>query len=122
MRPTWIVLGLVVGIGAVAYVRLREKAGEAKGAPLARTAGAPNGAGEPVAGEPAMAAVRASEGAAEASDASPALAKPAAASEPTGSPEETAAAELRAKLDAPFERALLHTVRGMGYVLEARDE
>ena len=29
---------------------------------------------------------------------------------------------LRAKLDAPFERALLHTVRGMGYVLEARDE
>ena len=27
---------------------------------------------------------------------------------------------LRAKLDAPFERALLHTVRGMGYVLEAR--
>ena len=28
---------------------------------------------------------------------------------------------LRAKLDAPFERALLHTVRGMGYVLEARD-
>ena len=29
---------------------------------------------------------------------------------------------LRAKLDAPFERTLLHTVRGMGYVLEARDE
>ena len=28
---------------------------------------------------------------------------------------------LRAKLDAPFERALLHTARGMGYVLEARD-
>jgi DNA-binding response OmpR family regulator len=29
---------------------------------------------------------------------------------------------LRGKLDAPFERALLHTARGMGYVLEARDE
>ena len=26
---------------------------------------------------------------------------------------------LRGKLDAPFERTLLHTVRGMGYVLEA---
>ena len=29
---------------------------------------------------------------------------------------------LRSKLDAPFEGTLLHTVRGMGYVLEARDE
>ncbi len=29
---------------------------------------------------------------------------------------------LRGKLDAPFERVLLHTVRGMGYVLEERDE
>ena len=28
---------------------------------------------------------------------------------------------LRGKLDVPFERALLHTARGMGYVLEARD-
>jgi two-component system copper resistance phosphate regulon response regulator CusR len=28
---------------------------------------------------------------------------------------------LRGKLDVPFERALLHTVRGMGYVLETRD-
>jgi heavy metal response regulator len=28
---------------------------------------------------------------------------------------------LRGKLDVPFERSLLHTVRGMGYVLEARD-
>ncbi|MBU7440552.1 heavy metal response regulator transcription factor [Paraburkholderia fungorum] len=27
---------------------------------------------------------------------------------------------LRAKLDAPFDRKLLHTIRGMGYVLEAR--
>lgn len=27
---------------------------------------------------------------------------------------------LRAKLDAPFEHALLHTMRGMGYVLELR--
>ena len=25
-------------------------------------------------------------------------------------------------LDAPFERTLLHTVRGMGYVLEEREE
>lgn len=29
---------------------------------------------------------------------------------------------LRGKLDAPFERTLLHTVRGMGYVLEEREE
>ncbi|HQR56658.1 MAG TPA: heavy metal response regulator transcription factor [Burkholderiaceae bacterium] len=29
---------------------------------------------------------------------------------------------LRGKLDVPFEQNLLHTVRGMGYVLEVRDE
>lgn len=29
---------------------------------------------------------------------------------------------LRGKLDLPFDRRLLHTVRGMGYVLESRDE
>lgn len=29
---------------------------------------------------------------------------------------------LRGKLDAPFERHLLHTVRGMGYVLEERQQ
>ncbi len=34
---------------------------------------------------------------------------------------EVAIRRLRGKLDAPFERPLLHTVRGMGYVLEARD-
>jgi len=28
---------------------------------------------------------------------------------------------LRAKLDDPFERKLIHTIRGVGYVLEARD-
>jgi two-component system copper resistance phosphate regulon response regulator CusR len=28
---------------------------------------------------------------------------------------------LRAKIDAPFTSALLHTIRGMGYVLEERD-
>ena len=28
---------------------------------------------------------------------------------------------LRAKIDTPFERPLLHTVRGMGYILEARE-
>ena len=33
---------------------------------------------------------------------------------------EVAIRRLRSKIDAPFERALLHTVRGMGYVLEAR--
>lgn len=35
---------------------------------------------------------------------------------------DVAVRRLRGKLDAPFERPLLHTVRGMGYVLEARDE
>jgi heavy metal response regulator len=33
---------------------------------------------------------------------------------------DVAVRRLRAKLDAPFEQALLHTVRGMGYVLERR--
>jgi two-component system copper resistance phosphate regulon response regulator CusR len=33
---------------------------------------------------------------------------------------EVAVRRLRAKLDDPFERPLLHTVRGMGYVLEER--
>lgn len=35
---------------------------------------------------------------------------------------EVAIRRLRGKLDAPFERPLLHTVRGMGYVLEVRTE
>lgn len=35
---------------------------------------------------------------------------------------ETAVKRLRAKLDGPFPSKLLHTVRGMGYVLEVRDE
>lgn len=34
---------------------------------------------------------------------------------------EVAIRRLRAKLDAPFPEKLLHTVRGMGYVLERRD-
>ena len=34
---------------------------------------------------------------------------------------EVAVRRLRAKLDDPFPRKLLHTVRGMGYVLEERD-
>lgn len=34
---------------------------------------------------------------------------------------EVAVRRLRSKLDLPFERPLLHTVRGMGYVLEVRD-
>ena len=34
---------------------------------------------------------------------------------------EVAVRRLRAKLDDPFPRPLLHTVRGMGYVLEERD-
>ncbi|KNE25506.1 MULTISPECIES: heavy metal response regulator transcription factor [Achromobacter] len=33
---------------------------------------------------------------------------------------EVAVRRLRAKIDDPFEKKLLHTVRGMGYVLEAR--
>ena len=35
---------------------------------------------------------------------------------------ETAIKRLRAKLDGPFPSKLLHTVRGMGYVLEVREE
>lgn len=35
---------------------------------------------------------------------------------------EVAIKRLRAKLDGPHESKLLHTVRGMGYILEPRDE
>ena len=35
---------------------------------------------------------------------------------------EVAIKRLRAKLDGPFQSTLLHTVRGMGYVLEVRDQ
>jgi len=35
---------------------------------------------------------------------------------------EVAIKRLRAKVDAPFAPKLLHTIRGMGYVLEPRDE
>ncbi len=59
MRPTWIVLGLVVGLGAVAYVKLRDRAGSETKAPLARPADAagdakgtvPTGGGAPPAGD-----------------------------------------------------------------------
>lgn len=35
---------------------------------------------------------------------------------------EVAIKRLRAKIDTPFNARLLHTIRGMGYVLELRDE
>lgn len=35
---------------------------------------------------------------------------------------DVAVRRLRNKIDGPFERSLLHTVRGMGYVLELREE
>jgi two-component system copper resistance phosphate regulon response regulator CusR len=35
---------------------------------------------------------------------------------------EVAVRRLRAKIDDPFGRRLIHTVRGMGYVLEARED
>lgn len=35
---------------------------------------------------------------------------------------EVAIKRLRAKIDTPFERSLLHTIRGMGYVLEDRGD
>jgi two-component system copper resistance phosphate regulon response regulator CusR len=35
---------------------------------------------------------------------------------------ETAIKRLRAKVDGPFTTKLLHTIRGMGYVLEVRDD
>ncbi len=119
MRPTWIVMGLVVGIGAVAYVRLREQAREATGgAPLVRTAAGPavlaatndaNRGGVP-AGAPAA------ETASDRDGGAPPLSKPAASAASTGSgdvaassegvapgepaPGEAEAADVRAKLDA----------------------
>lgn len=35
---------------------------------------------------------------------------------------EVAVRRLRVKLDVPFEQALLHTVRGVGYILESRND
>ena len=35
---------------------------------------------------------------------------------------EVAVRRLRAKIDDPFKRRLIHTIRGMGYVLEEREE
>jgi len=35
---------------------------------------------------------------------------------------EVAIKRVRAKVDAPYARKLLHTVRGMGYVLESRED
>jgi len=35
---------------------------------------------------------------------------------------EVAIKRLRAKVDAAFTPKLLHTIRGMGYVMEARDD
>jgi two-component system copper resistance phosphate regulon response regulator CusR len=35
---------------------------------------------------------------------------------------EVAVKRLRGKLDGPFQPTLLHTVRGMGYVLEVREQ
>ena len=35
---------------------------------------------------------------------------------------EVAMRRLRAKIDDPFDKILIHTIRGMGYVLEERDE
>jgi DNA-binding response OmpR family regulator len=35
---------------------------------------------------------------------------------------DVAVRRLRSKLDDPFDAKLLHTVRGMGYVLESRPE
>ena len=40
--------------------------------------------------------------------------------ESDGNVVDVAVTRLRAKLDGPFKRKLLHTVRGVGYVLEAR--
>jgi two-component system copper resistance phosphate regulon response regulator CusR len=35
---------------------------------------------------------------------------------------EVAIRRLRGKVDEPFDKKLLHTVRGMGYVLEPRSD
>ena len=35
---------------------------------------------------------------------------------------EVAVRRLRSKVDDPFERKLIHTLRGVGYVMEVRDE
>lgn len=94
MRPTWIVLGLVVGLGAVAYVKLRERA---DAPPLAKSPAAVVKAGEGAAGagEDAAGARKAVEPAGEA----PPLAKSAGAPSSLP-PEEAAAAEVRTQVDA----------------------
>src|SRR5437868_11156975 len=88
MRPTWIVLGLVVGLGAVAYVKVKSKADGASALARPADAGhAPAGpAGAPVAGPAAGTGVAGS----------PAAGAPPAA--PSGP--ETRAAEVRARIAA----------------------
>lgn len=103
MRPTWIVLGLVVGLGTVAYVKLREHTGAA---PLARTAeqgGAPVGNGngsDDLAG--GAAGAKAGDAAGKAPAATPPLAAPAAGV-PEASAEEVRAAALRTQIRAKRE-------------------
>jgi len=105
MKPTWIVLGLALGLGAVAYAKLREVASERESAktPLARTV-------EPRPGD-AKASEAGPPGAAKAGepatppppDGTPPLAKSAGAAPstpPTSEPAEQAAAALRASLVA----------------------
>jgi hypothetical protein len=83
MRPTWIVLGLVVGLGAVAYVKLKTKA---EGTPLARPGAdaAPGAPGGQV-GDAGM-------------NAGPALSSPAGTAPATPVGPEAQAAEVRARI------------------------
>ncbi len=95
MRPTWVVLGVVVGLGAVAYVKLRSKAEDT--APLARAAGTDAPAGGQV-GKPAQPAPGSPGPVSPAPSPSPAPASgPAPAA---GSASEARAASLRAEIAA----------------------
>src|SRR5262245_24619379 len=93
MRPTWIVLGLVVGLGAVAYMKVKSKA---DGAALAKPAGE-----SPAAPPPA-----AKGGSGTAATAAPAAAGSSTAGTATPAPAgpEAQAADLRARIAAYEEK------------------
>ena len=108
MRPTWIVLGLVVGLGAVAYVKLRSRA---DAVPLARTAAEAPTPGAAV--DPAKAG----------ESNAPPLASPAT---PAPSGPEAAAADLRSKirerLEAKDEAGALALEKDLDGALRDTDE
>ena len=116
MRPTWIVLGVVVGLGAVAYLKLRSKADAASPSLSSTTAGGATGAkaseGVTPPSTPGMEA--AGPGGAAAGAASTPLAAPALPGEPASGPE----AQARALVLAIAERTAANDAAGLAPLVD----